>query len=139
MPSTIIPCLRYRDAFAAIDFLKRAFGFVEQAVFEGPGHTIGHAELTLGDGMVMISSVSTEGEMAALIRQPDEVSLAETQCPCLIVEDATEVHAASIAAGAVIVGALAAMPYGGMAFSCRDPEGHLWFIGEYNPWVPQAG
>ena len=139
MPSTIIPCLRYHDAFAAIDFLKRAFGFAEQAVFEGPDHTVAHAQLTLGDGMVMISSTRTEGEMAALIRQPEGPALAETQCPCLVVGNATEVYASSVAAGATIVGPLAAMPYGGMAFSCRDPEGHLWFVGEYDPWAPSAG
>lgn len=138
MPSTIIPCLRYRDAFAAIAWLERAFGFTRQAVFEGPENTVAHAQLTLGEGMIMISSVSTEGEVGLLLRQPDEFSLAETQAPCVIVADATQVHASSVAAGATIVGALTAMPYGGMAFSCRDPEGHLWFVGEYDPWAPQA-
>jgi uncharacterized glyoxalase superfamily protein PhnB len=29
---------------------------------------------------------------------------------------------------------LAEMEYGGKAFSCRDPEGHRWNLGEYDPW-----
>lgn len=44
--STIIPCLRYRDALAAIDWLQRAFGFHAQAVY-ADGDTVFHAQLHL--------------------------------------------------------------------------------------------
>ena len=135
MPSTVIPCLRYRDAHAAIAWLEAALGFTKQVAFDGPDGTIVHSQLTLGDGMIMVSSVSGMGDFAHLIRQPDEFALAETQAPCLIVKDAAAVHAAAMAAGATIVKPLEQMPYGGAAFTCRDPEGHLWSVGEYDPWA----
>ena len=40
------------------------------------------------------------------------------------------------AAGAAIVDELAQQDYGGKGYSCRDPEGHLWWFGSYDPWQP---
>ena len=59
--STIIPALRYRDAHQAIDFLVRAFGFAKQAVYDGPDGTVAHAQLTFGNGMVMLGRRRTRG------------------------------------------------------------------------------
>src|SRR5580698_8305139 len=56
--STIVPSLRYRNALAAIDWLIAAFGFEKQAVYLGPDKTtVMHAQLTFGNGMVMLGSV----------------------------------------------------------------------------------
>src|SRR6266436_6773060 len=56
--SPIVPSLRYRNALAAIDWLIRAFGFEKQAVYLGPDNTtVMHAQLTFGNGMVMLGSV----------------------------------------------------------------------------------
>ena len=52
--STIIPSLRYHDAYTAIEWLVRVFGFKRQAVFEGPHNTVAHAQLTYGGGMLML-------------------------------------------------------------------------------------
>lgn len=46
----IFPTLRYKDASTALEWLKRAFGFEEKAVFRGDDGTIHHAELQLGSG-----------------------------------------------------------------------------------------
>src|SRR4029077_378114 len=54
--ATVIPALQYQDAPAAIAFLCKAFGFEKMAVYEGEGGTIEHAQLTLGNGMVMLGS-----------------------------------------------------------------------------------
>jgi len=132
--STVIPGLRYRDAHKAIDFLVAAFGFEKQAVYDGPDGTVMHAQLTFGNGMVMLGSASNEGEWSKWMAQPDEIGGRETMTPCLIVLDAVPVYASAKAAGAQIVQELAEMPYGGKAFACTDPEGHRWSIGEYNPW-----
>jgi hypothetical protein len=86
MPSTIIPCLRYRDAHAAIAFLEAALGFTRKAVYDGPDNTVAHAELTLDGGMIMIGSYSNQGDFAHLSRQPDEIGLAETQTPYVVVK-----------------------------------------------------
>src|SRR5205823_3538508 len=47
--ATIIPCLRYRDAAAAIAWLCNAFGFEQQAVYANDDGTIAHAQLTFGN------------------------------------------------------------------------------------------
>lgn len=52
--STIIPMLRYKDARAAIDWLTSAFGFAEHLVVPGVNGKIVHAQLTLGNGMIML-------------------------------------------------------------------------------------
>ena len=55
--ATVIPCLRYRDAVAAIDWLCRVFAFEKYLVVPGEGETIAHAELSFGSGMIMLGSV----------------------------------------------------------------------------------
>src|SRR5829696_8816610 len=58
--ATIIPALRYRDAPAAIDWLCREFGFANQAVHAGEHGVIEHAQLTFGNGMIMLGSERDE-------------------------------------------------------------------------------
>jgi uncharacterized glyoxalase superfamily protein PhnB len=134
--STIIPCLRYRNAPAAIEWLYSVFGFAKQAVYANDDGTIAHAELTLGNGMVMLGSVlNNETEWGGLIKQPDEIGGAETQSPCLVVVDADAIYARAKTAGAKIVLDIEDKDYGGRGFSCYDLEGHLWTVGTYNPWA----
>jgi uncharacterized glyoxalase superfamily protein PhnB len=132
--STIIPCFRYRDAPAAIEWLCRAFGFEKQAVYEGPGGTIAHAQLTFGNGMIMLGSASNEGEWGKLMVDPRDVGDRETQAPYVIVADADAVYAAARAAGAEILLDIKDEDYGGRGFTCRDLEGHVWTFGAYDPW-----
>lgn len=133
--ATIIPCLRYRDAPAAIEWLCRAFGFEKKAAYANDDGTIAHAELTFGNGMIMLSSTQNdESEWGNLIAQPDELKGKETQTPCVIVQDADAVHASAKAAGAQIVIDIKDEGYGGRGFCCRDLEGHIWYFGTYDPW-----
>lgn len=132
--ATVIPCLRYRDAPAAIAWLCEAFGFERHAVYANPDGSIAHAQLTFGHGMVMLGSVlEMETEWGQLIRQPDALG-AETQSPYVVVPDADAMYARAKAAGAQIVIDIKDEDYGGRGFSCRDPEGHLWNFGTYDPW-----
>ncbi|MGN6518752.1 MAG: VOC family protein [Dokdonella sp.] len=133
--STIIPCLRYRDAPAAIEWLCRAFGFEKHAV-HAEGDVVQHAQLVFGNGMIMLGSVANRSAWSEHIAQPDEIGGRETQCPCVIVADCDAHYARAKAAGAVIVDELEHKDYGGAGYSCRDPEGHLWWFGSYDPWVP---
>lgn len=133
--SSVIPCLRYRDAVAAIDWLCHAFGFEKQAVHSNPDGSIAHAQLTLDGGMVMLGSVGTvPTEWGKLIRQPDELGGVETQSAYIVVRDPDAVYVRAKAAGAVIALDIKDEDYGGRGFTCRDLEGHLWSIGSYNPW-----
>jgi uncharacterized glyoxalase superfamily protein PhnB len=74
------------------------------------------------------------GEFSKVMVQPDEIGGRETTGLCLIVEDCDAIYAAAKAAGAEIVQELTSPEYGGKAFSCRDIEGHVWWVGSYNPW-----
>jgi len=129
----IIPCLRYRDAPAAIEWLCDTFGFEKQAVYANPDGGIAHAQLTFGNGMIMLGSADAESAWGKLIRQPEEVG-AETQSAYIVVQDPDAIYARAKAAGADIVIDIKFEDYGGRGFSCRDPEGHLWNFGSYDPW-----
>jgi uncharacterized glyoxalase superfamily protein PhnB len=131
--ATVIPCLRYRDAAAAIEWLCRAFGFEKQLVVPNKDGTIAHAQLSFGNGMIMLGSV-VASEFGRLMKQPDEIGGAETQTPYVIVSDADTLYARAKAAGAKIVLDIKDEDYGGRGFTCRDPEGHVWNFGTYDPW-----
>ena len=132
--STVIPCLRYRDAAAAIECLCRAFGFEKQMVVPGEKGTIAHAQLSFGNGMIMLGSIG-ESPFNQLMAQPDEVGGRQTQCPHLVVADADAVYRQAKAAGAEIVLDIKDEDYGGRGFTCRDIEGHVWNFGTYDPWA----
>ena len=132
--TTFVSCLRYRNAPAAIEWLCDSFGFERQLVVPGPDNTIAHAQLTFGNGMIMLGSV-VESEYARLVRQPDEIGGFETQSGYVIVADADAVYASARSAGATIVIEINDEDYGGRGFSCRDLEGHLWNFGTYDPWA----
>lgn len=132
--STIIPAMRYRNALRMIDWLEQAFGFEKQAVYMAGETTVAHAQLTFGNGMIMLGSVDNGSKMQSLMTQPDEVGNRETQHSNLVVSDCEPIYATAKAAGAEMIMDLTPMDYGGKAFTCRDPEGHIWSIGEYDPW-----
>lgn len=134
--STIIPALRYRNAPAAIEWLCKALGFEKQVVFPNADGTIGHSQLTFGNGMILVSSVIEGSPFNKLLRQPEDVGDVETQVSCLIVSDCDTVYKTAKAAGAEMVLDITDMDYGGRSFTCRDPEGHIWNVGSYDPWAP---
>lgn len=131
--ATIIPGMRYRNAPAAIEWLCKAFGFEKHLVVPGPNGTIAHAQLTFGNGMIMLGS-GHDNEYGRLIKQPDEIGGAATQAAYVIVPDADAHYALAKAAGAEIVIDIADADYGGRGYTCRDLEGHIWNFGTYNPW-----
>jgi uncharacterized glyoxalase superfamily protein PhnB len=132
MSSTVVPTLRYRDAHRMIGWLCEVFGFARHAVYEDGQGGIAHAQLTLGSGMIMLGS-ARDDEFGRLQATPTALG-GTTQSPYLVVSDADEVYRRAKAAGAEIVIEIKDEDYGGRGFSCRDPEGHLWNIGTYDPW-----
>ena len=131
--ATTIPCLRYHDAPAAIDWLCKAFGFEKQLVVPDSDGGIAHAQLSYGNGMIMLGSV-VDSEYGRLMKQPGEIGNANTQSCYLVVSDADAVYRRAREAGAEIVLDIKDEDYGGRGFTCRDPEGHIWSLGTYDPW-----
>jgi uncharacterized glyoxalase superfamily protein PhnB len=134
MPSTVIPAMRYRDAPTAIEWLCQAFGFEKHLVVPGENGGIAHAQLTFGNGMIMLGS-ARDDEFGRWIRPPQEFGGAGTQSAYVIVDDVDAHCARAKAAGADIVSEVEDQSYGGRLYSCRDPEGHLWSFGSYDPWA----
>ena len=94
---------------------------------------IGHAELTLGGGMIMLGS-EKDDEYGRGFKSPGELG-AETRSAYIVVSDADAVYARAQAAGAVVVRALQDTGYGSREFTVKDPEGHSWSVGTYDPWA----
>lgn len=135
--STIMPAMRYKDANAAIEWLCNVFGFQRHAVYPGPNNTVGHAELTLGGGMIMLGS-GKDDEHSRRFKSPVDLADQETRSVYIVVADVDAVYARAKAAGGKIVRELQNTDYGSREFSVKDPEGHSWSVGTYDPWASHS-
>ncbi len=131
--ATIIPTLVYNDTAAAVEWLCQAFGFEQHLVVPGENDTVVHAELTFGNGMIMLGSVR-DTPFAQLQQPPRKKGDVVTQSPYILVDEVDQHYKCAIAAGAEIVMEIQDQDYGGRDYSCRDPEGYLWNFGTYDPW-----
>lgn len=135
---SLIPCLRYVDAPAAIEFLCAAFGFERHAVYadDKDPTVIHHAQLRLGNCLVMLSSArETAATERYRWRTPTQAG-GITACVCCVIDDPDAHFAHATALGADIV----TPPhdnegYPGRSYNARDPEGNDWDFGTYDPWA----
>lgn len=137
MRTSIIPAFKYRDAPAAIDWLCEAFGFERHLVVPGDDGTIAHAQLRLDEHMIMVGSASDD-EYGRLMSVPDEHDGRNTQSVYVVVADPDAHHARAAAAGARVIMPVEDQDYGGRLYVCRDPEGHVWSFGSYDPWAGES-
>ncbi|QOW25208.1 VOC family protein [Lysobacter sp. H23M47] len=142
--STIIPCLQYRNAHVAIDWLCEAFGF-ERLTVHADERIVHHAQLVLEGGMVMLGSARDElvpgkpvDRWQRRMVQPDQIGGRETQTTSVIVQDPDAHYARAVAAGAEIIRDIADQEYGGRGYGCLDIEGHMWWFASYDPWRSSA-
>jgi len=138
MGAPVVPVMRYRDLPAAIDWLCTAFGFERHRVTTDRNGAILFAQLTFGNAMVMLGPVR-QSAFDRFLKQPDQVGGAETQVCYFFVPDAHAHCSRARSAGAEIVFDVVDRVNGGRSYTCRDPEGHLWNFGTYNPWRPRSG
>lgn len=132
--AVVIPTLRYRDGNAAIEFLCNAFGFEKQLVVPDENGKVAHAQLVFGNGMIMLGA-STNNEFHQLVKSPLESGCTGSQSAYIFVADIDAHYDRAVAAGAEIVIDIKDEEYGGRGYSCRDPEGHVWNFGSYDPWT----
>ncbi len=128
-----IIALRYENAKAAIDWLVKAFGYKEHLVVPGKGNKIEHAQLTFGNGMIMLSS-PRDTLYGKFVKSPAEMGGFITQSPYIIVEDIDSHYLNAKNCGAEMIVDLKEEDYGGKTYTCKDPEGHIWTFGSYDPW-----
>ena len=117
----IVPYIYYRDVFAAIDWLEKAFGFEKLRGESTPSGGV-HGEMRFGDGVIMMGNASDEYRM----KSPRDLATS-TQGVFIYVDDVDAHYARAKAAGAEIVTELADQSYG-RTYWARDLEGHDWFF-----------
>lgn len=122
----VFPYLRTRDANAAIEFYKKAFGAVEDFRLTEPGGRVGHAELKFGDATVMVSDEYPEYG----IHGPQE-SVPTGSAVHLHVDDVDAVTQQAVDAGARLTMAPADQFYGERSSKVLDPFGHEWLLGSH--------
>ena len=127
----LMPALRYRDCNKALRFLTEVFGFTEGNAFRDDKGNVQHAELWFGNGGIMIGPVA-DTPFSKVMRQPDEAGGVTASFFC-VVNDPDAHFARSEAAGYEIILPLRDEPYGSREYSVRDPEGHIWTFGTYEP------
>jgi uncharacterized glyoxalase superfamily protein PhnB len=129
-----IPTMVYKDANAGLDFLTKALGFTEHFVYRDDKNNLQHAELTLGNAMIMISPHNTESVFGKLIGPPAAANGLNTQTAYFIIEEIDAHYKNAKANGAKIIIDIKDEDYGGRGYSCKDPEGYIWSFGSYNPY-----
>lgn len=117
----VIPTLRYRDGQAAINWLCDAFEFEEQLVVHDKSGAVAHAQLTYGNGMIMLGAANNN-EFHTLIKSPIENGGLGSQSVYIVVEEIDHHNRRAIAAGAEIVIDIKDEEHGGRAYSCRDQK-----------------
>ena len=126
------PALRYRDVNFAASWLCTAFGFQPHSTIEDDDKRTNYAELSFGNTIIMLGAIGGF-EVDNLMKQPDEICGAETQCSYFIVDDLDAHYARARDAGAKIVLEIKTHLNGARGYACVDPEGHLWNFGTYDP------
>lgn len=112
---TVTPYLVVEGAAGLIDFLQQAFDAREVFRMAGPNDTVGHAEVRIGDSMVMLADASAQHP-------------AQSCMICLYVEDVDAVYRRAIAAGATSIKEPANQFYGDRSGGVRDATGTQWWI-----------
>jgi PhnB protein len=120
---SVTPYLCCKDAGAAIEFYKKAFGATELMRMSAPGEKIGHAEIQIGDSHVMLADEFPE--MGFL--SPQSVGGSPVMMH-LYVEDADATAERAVAAGAKVTRPVEDQFYGDRGGQFEDPFGHKWYV-----------
>lgn len=112
---SITPYLVVDDAARLIDFLVQAFGAEELERFAAPGNRVGHAELRIGDSLVMLGDARPEHPaMEAMLY--------------LYVDDVDATYQIALSSGAEAVQPPQDQFYGDRSGGVKDPCGNVWYI-----------
>jgi uncharacterized glyoxalase superfamily protein PhnB len=120
---TVTPYIMVQGADQVIKFMENAFGARERVRLPGPGGTVGHAEMEIGDSVIMIADVDERGKiMPAMIH--------------LYMEDVDGVYARAVAAGRTSIQEPETKFYGDRNAAVQDTAGNQWYISTHVEDVP---
>ena len=131
--NTVSPYLAVEDAATAIDYYKKAFGATERVRMEAPDGKIGHAELEIGDSIVMLADPFPQ----ASTKPPHELG-GTSAGVFLYVEDVDAVVKRAVDAGASVTTEVADQFWGDRFGTVTDPFGHVWSVATHIEDVPPA-
>ena len=127
----VTPYLHVDGANAAIDFYGKVLGATERFRMDGPEGTIGHAELQLGDSIIMVSDEFPDRD----VRGPKSVGGTPVTIS-VYVEDVDSVFETALAEGATELRPVENQFYGDRTGQFEDPFGHRWSIATHVEDVP---
>jgi PhnB protein len=128
---TVTPYLAIDGATDAIEFYKKAFGANERLRMDGPDGSIAHAEIEIGDSLVMISDPFPQ----STVKAPNQIGGTSASI-FLYVEDVDAVVKKAVDAGAKIEMEPADQFWGDRFGTVTDPYGHVWSVATHVEDVP---
>jgi PhnB protein len=120
---SVTPYLVIKGASAAIEYYKRVFGATERGRMEAPGGMVGHAELTIGDSIVMLAD-----EFPGMDHRSPRTVGGSPVSLVLYVENVDDVFKRALEAGAKQMRPVENQFYGDRMGTLEDPYGHIWSI-----------
>jgi len=125
---SVTPRLVVRDGAGAIDFYRRAFGAKELGDrFTAPDGKLIHAEIKIGDSVVMITEDATDGP----VRSPERLGGMVSCVMCLYWADVDAAWQRAVGAGAEVMYPLENQFYGERGGRLRDPFGQQWMMSQH--------
>ena len=121
----VLAYLSVKSVDAAMDFYQQAFGAAEHFRLAGPDGHIAHAEMHLGDTILMMAEEFPDMGIAA-----PEPGAAVSVSIHLLVDDADAMFESAVAAGATAESAMEDQFYGQRSGALRDPFGYRWLLGQ---------
>lgn len=123
---SVTPYLIVKGAARAIAFYEKAFGARQRLCLPSPGGGIGHAELEIGDSILMLAD-----EFPGMGARCPEAIGGSPVSLLIYVEDVDAVFSSAIAAGARLLRPLENKFYGDRAGQVQDPFGHIWTLASH--------
>ena len=120
MPQTVFPCITFRDAKASLRWLAEVLGAEQVAAYEDDEGRISHAEIRIGESVVMCGD-----ERAGSKATPPGVSVVY-----VVIPDADAAYERAEAAGAEVTEPVE-QDYGSRDITVTDPDGNRWSLGTY--------
>jgi uncharacterized glyoxalase superfamily protein PhnB len=128
----VVPIVPYRNAMAMVDWLSDVYGLEKRRVVKDENGEVKRAELAFGDSVIMVVPVQ-DATLERLVVHPDQIGGVETQTCYMVVADIDAHYARATAKGAEIVSGIQVRDRDRRSYASRDPEGHIWMFGTFNP------
>jgi len=120
--NAVIPALAFKGADAAINWYVNVLGAKEKMRFDNPDKTVAHAEVTIGDSVVMLSEENPQYNKSPKNSNGNSVNL------CVYVKDVDAVIQKAVDHGANLIMPAADQFYGDRSGRFEDPFGYTWIV-----------